>query len=352
MKRILLSITVSILLIMAITNVKAAGNVSWSGADFISIERTVDNTAVSITNTFTYTINADDSNPEGASNAPASAIVTFDGSESVSDDKVVKAVNLSFGTMSFTRPGTYTYKLTETATSDSNYPVDTGKEYTIVISVQNELNSADGTPTGNFIANLILEDKTGNKIDPSIASFISSSLDSNTSRLTITNTVTGNDADFNLYFPFSITLSDTVNPYSIHVPDPVIIYNDQTITQPTSTINGTATIYLKHGQAATIGANDTCPICGDIPVGTMYTIIEDPQSYSTAHKINSGVITSGYDVTDEHARPNNTQVDFINTKNIPIITGVLTNTIPYIILIALCVVGTVLYITIKNTEKN
>ncbi len=108
--------------------------------------------------------------------------------------------------------------------------------------------------------------------------------------LTVTNAVTGNDADTNKDFEFTVTLGDpTING----------TYGEMEFT------DGVATFILKDGQEKTATG---------LPDGIGYTIEENDYTvdgYKTTNSTDTGNISSGTISADSPAK-----VDFLNEKNI------------------------------------
>ena len=340
-------ILVAIFVSSLVLNVKAAGTVTWSGPSKVVIERTVENVSNPITNTFTYTFC---SVGTGAGCTIDNTIV-FNGSEAVSDNKVVKTKDLTFDGFTYTKPGDYTYTLTETATSNDAYPKDDVNNYTIVVSVRNEVD-ANNIPTGNFTASLVLKDKDGEKVtttgsNPPKAEFVNGINDSNFGHLVVSKTVKGTSADVNEYFPITVTFGDS-NTYSITGVDQSVVYNGSTIANPTETTNGTATIYLKNGQSATIGRSGSGSSAFDtIPVNTTYSVSENKGTYTATYKVNNGSEVTGDSFSNASVASGSNLVAFTNTKNSSPVTGVIVNVVPYILLVVVAICGTLIYTTLK-----
>ena len=163
--------------------------------------------------------------------------------------------------------------------------------------------------------------------------------------LTVSKTVTGNLADTDKEFAYTITI------YNGDIP----ITDELTINKNGTSIsiaNG-ATFTLKHGETATIG---------NIIQGYKYTIEEANTEYAEGYKIektedNSTIVaqTEGTTITKQSLNENQT-ITYTNNKSSSVLTGVTTNTNPYIIMVTtvialmLCYGGAI--VVYNNFRKN
>ena len=209
---------------------------------------------------------------------------------------------VSFGTLSYTKPGTYTYTLKETqnwykgqTANDITFDTST---HTVVVTVT-EAEAAPGVTNG-LTATVTMD---GVKIGQEVTSVNSDKadafelatfeniLDKDMGSLTVTKTVAGDLGDQNADWHFTVTLNDnTING----------TYGDMTFA------NGVAQIVLKHGESKT---------ATDLPAGTTYTVVEteaNQNGYATTFTGDTGAIEK--DQTKTAA--------FTNTYNSPLpITG-------------------------------
>ena len=311
----------------------SAGTVTFSSNyqdNQLTIHRDVNNTAENVTNTFTYTVSQvtdggtdayEDTAVTGTLPTPT---VVFNNVAPNASNVASSTGTLDMAGLTFTKLGDYAFTVTETATTDSTkYPLD-NTVYYIYVQVRNELD-ANQQPTGNFIATLVeqaKEDDAGNKTDLEYESTVPNQ------SVTISKTVTGNMADINEYFAFTLTINGisgtTYNVTGAHSTDGSATVSSSTVSA------GANTIYLKHGQTITIE---------DLPEGTTYTITEtgatDYETYidgSTTDNKVSGTKT----VTSANTNDNTA---FVNNKVEANLTGIFMNVAPFIVLVALAVVG-------------
>ena len=351
-----LLLVVALISVFSLKSVKATGTVTWSGASSVTLDRTIQNVSIAPTVTYTYAVAAVNGNPEGAGSIPTSATIAFTSSDTVSGNSVHKTQSLSFSGATFVRPGDYSYTITESASNNSSYPKDSTNSYTVIISVRNDVD-ANNVPTGDFTASLVLKDKDNQKVEAQsgqapVAAFVSSPDTSDFGRISVTNTVKGTTADMNEYFPYTVTLSDSTNSYSISGLD-----SGATCTgvnsQPSTVTGGTATFCLKHGQTAVIGQDGSSGNEFDtIPTSVTYGVSVNNLGYdSTQYSIDSGTATTGTSFTNHALSSGNNAANFTNNKSANALTGVLTTIIPYILVIIIAVCGTVAYTTLKQRKQ-
>ena len=207
--------------------------------------------------------------------------------------------------------------------------------------VTSELDGND-SPTGTLVPTYVGSYKNGggNKIlGNANATFTSAGV---FSKLTITNTVKGSLANPNEYFKYSVTVTPSGGSPT---------YGGQAVsTSSKCTVSSSgscvATIYLKHGQTATVGSNGTL---SQLPRGKTFSVSQDtgtsaPKDYTTT--VNNG---SGTSINSEPLNTATKSADFINTKSggtVP--SGVFLKMFPFVLLLVLSIVGIIL---IRRTPK-
>ena len=321
----------------------------------LTITREVEEVTNPVTNTFTYTITPDASNPTGATGIPTSLTIAFDKETPNASNIASKTGTLDFSNATFNELGDYKFKVTETGTTDATtYPLDpaTTTEYYVYISVRNKVD-ANNTPTGDLIVTLADQTKnkdTGNKMDMKFKS------KANHTFITLSNNVTGNMARTDKYFEFKINFIDGTDG------EEFLISGDSTYaSNPTKLVVGGTnnSVWLKHGETIIIGKKGTV---NQIPVGLKYQIVEqgatDYKTYIDGSTTNSK--TSSQKTTVEApagllmAGPQdefnaNNRTSFENNKEEDVLTGVFINIGPFVGLIALAVVG--IFIIKKTSNK-
>lgn len=130
--------------------------------------------------------------------------------------------------------------------------------------------------------------------------------------LTITKQVSGNMLSYNDTFGFT-----------------VVVNSDETTTE---------TFSLKHGEVKIITVNK----------GDSVTITEETGTYSTAYQVGEAEAVEGsvatITVTGDET------ITFVNTHNIPIDTGILLDTLPYVLILAVVAVGAVVMLRKRRSR--
>ena len=300
----------------------------------LDVTREVHNVSNPVKGTFSYEVLFDEGPANGfvASTKPADFTITFDGTETISaDHKVSKSVTLNLSALKFTKLGDYKFIIKEKSAT-SPYPKDNEEMY-FYVSVRNVLNP-DQTPTGAFIAELapkVKKNDTGDKVD---CIFRSSLV---TSHIKISNKVTGNFADVDKYFAYTVSiLGETGDVYKIngaHSTD-----GSTEVTTSNYTVGTTTTIYLKHGQEVTIGLDGTKE---QIPIEVDYTItetVDDGYSAKVDGADGNHVSKSIVETSDDTFDTDNVTA-FTNHKEKANLTGMILNIVPFIMLFILGFVG-------------
>lgn len=314
----------------------------------IMIQRQVIGVTNPVTNVFQYQITAAETNPSAVSGLPSLMSINMNAVEP-SENVAVGFGWLNFSNVEFDTLGDYKFIVRETSSSNpSIYPVDTEHEYYIYVYVRNEI--IDGTLTGNYVANLVLQAKDGDQgekrdiVFASVAQF---------TYIEIKKNVTGNIAHTDEYFKFELSF-DGVNAgdrYVIAGQDASVIYNGETIaTSNEYVVGGENAIYLKHGQTVTVGVN------GDLyqlPIGARYSIGEvsngDYVVYANDEQRTSIGLREMEPLLNGELTAANKTI-FINHKESEVLTGVTMAIIPFGILAVLGVSGYVITRKLRKAE--
>ena len=285
--------------------------------------------------TLEFTVIADGGNPDGGK-----AVITVGANQ---DNKVavaaVKENNLQINVPELSMPGLYHFTVTEKEGNTQGVTYDTSTE--IGISVLVTFSATDASQlevlANNFGVTAKGEDKV--KVDEIVNEYDLGSL-------TVSKSVTGNLGDRNQLFDIKVTFeadgdvlskitveteSTGDNPATIEIAD----WKDGTAV---------ANIQLKHDESLTFK---------DIPAGVSYTVEEDAKH--SEDDPNGADGSKGYDVTYEGAEGEIKSDDTAsaavkNDKNLEIDTGVNMETLPYVMIMALAVVGIALLVFRKKEE--
>ncbi|MBO6048017.1 MAG: hypothetical protein J6P61_09795, partial [Erysipelotrichaceae bacterium] len=273
-----------------------------------------------------------------------------EGDESVTlanNQKYAKSeVTVDFSQVTFNEPGVYRYKITEQATNEPGMTNDENPDRYLDVFVTSD---DDGNLT---IANTILH--TNNDAVLTDGSNPEGKPDSYTNiyqtyDLALSKTVTGNQAYRQQYFPFTVTISqaDPLVKYDITNVDASVTIDGTSYSNPVSITtdeNGEATftLYLKHGQCASING---------LTATTTYSITEEQRDYTASIVINDGdtindVATSSQTITTD------TTVAYTNERNGIIPTGVVMNNGPILAIMGIALAGCAVLIFATRTKKD
>ncbi len=294
------------------------------------------------------------------------------------DAYVKKQVTISFSNTKFDEPGIYRYILTEqTIANQPAVEYDTGVTAGNGITKMQRVldvyvtDKNDGTNTLQ-VSQYVIHDKLGSvtagtgmgSADVTTAGAALSDKskgfvnDYQTYDLTVSKTVTGNQASRDKYFKFTVAITNagantalninltnaataptkttaTNNSYTAAVmaaangaDDNTTLTGQQWVTNASGTV--TKDIYLQHGQSIVIQG---------LPKGAKYTVTEVPEDYAPTAKINNtdAALTNG--ATAEQTMNDDSTVAFTNTRagNVP--TGVMLTVIPGVLIVAAAAAG-------------
>ena len=258
-----------------------------------------------------------------------------------------KTATVDFSEISFTEPGIYRYIVTETATNQGVtndesatrtldvYVIDNNGTLVVSSYVLHTDTDAPAAGDDKGSAGVALGDKSSGYTNTY-----------DTSNLTFSKTVSGNQASRDKYFAFTVTISDAVagTVYTVDLSNAdksiganpnaatTVITND--VTQPASLTadnNGTVTktFYLQHDQEITIQG---------LAQGTKYEVKENAEDYKSSNPNGiTGTIASD-DVT----------AAFTNTRSGVIPTGVLLTVAPFAAIMAVGAVGIIVMVGKKR----
>ena len=313
-------------------------------ADGFNATRTITGVATNVTNTFTYTVEADASNPATVTLPSGPFQIAMSG-EVPSGNAVTKTVSpliaeSAWTGLNYTKPGTYKFIVRESASSNpSQYPVDNTR-YTVHIFVENAL-SESGVPTGTMTATYVgsYASTGGSKISKSSNATFESTA-GGSSFISVTNTLKGNDAYLGDTFTYTVSLTGCVSGHVYTItggsdnPASITIGSDGT---------GSATITVNHGETVTIGKSGSI---GQIPVGVGYTVQQNAGATGYDTTINN---TAGTSTGSKTLGASANDADFVNTKTSTTPTGIFIRILPFVLLLTLSVVG--LYTILKNNKE-
>lgn len=177
--------------------------------------------------------------------------------------------------------------------------------------------------------------------NPQIEVVITNTL--NTVTLTIDKTVTGNMGDTTKDFSFTLTL----------MKDSTVYTEDLTASkteQDAEAAVDMTLVYSTESSSYTFTLKDNEEIVIVVPYGYTYTVTEanygeDNGGYTTTVNNSDGNIATGTATT-------NTNVSYVNHKSVPVDTGVVLESIPYIAILAVVVVGGVVLLRRRGRDED
>ncbi len=216
---------------------------------------------------------------------------------------------------------THYYKISEEIISPSNIIFD-DTEYVVKVIVENGEASLDSVWT-----------LTGDADNP-LKAYNETALDFtnvNSTSITINKLVTGNMADHNKEFEFKVELSDPDGKLK----DSIYVFENP----GNSTLSNETTIYLRHGGTETLEK---------LPVGATITVAETESDYKVSYKISETKVNARE--ATEIIPVNGLVIDFINNKTADIDTGILLDSMPYVLILAAVAAGIAFYFIRKKKE--
>lgn len=259
--------------------------------------------------------------------------------------------------LTFDKPGTYVYSLTENESSNNNVAEDNDTSENLYVVVNVQWADADN-PGGSTVIQSAYMMTTLSDTDTKVTDATFTNTAVTNSDVTITNTVKGTAANTDEYFAYTVILRDGTGSYAIEYSDS----SDTTYSNPT-TIEAkpdgadesgyAVTIYLKSGQSATIK---------NLPEGADYSVTQaandyDSSSYlisdSDTASISTDSTTDGesLEATGSVDDANADTVAFTNTKGFVAATGITSNTLPFVMIAAIAVAGVVVLL-VKRRRRS
>lgn len=332
MKKLL---SLALALIMVLTLSVAVFAAENQDATFSLTYKLVNDGTSNPAETFTFTFtNGQVTEASAGAAAPAipNATVTFDaGTATVAGLK--KQVSVALSEVEWPSVGIYTYDVQQVAGSTAGV---TYSDVTAKLKVTVARDDATGEYYTAFVTLSLADDDKDGQTDTKTANFENVY---SAGSLSVTKNVTGNLGDREKYFAITVTLTGEAGK----------TYADSyTVTGGSKLEDGVAdaaaaaisvgtpeTFYLKHGETLTIA---------NLPYGVTYTVTE--ADYTT-EGYDDEVIT--YDDTNKKIDSAADTVTITNNKGTTVDTGVVLDSLPYILLIAVAVVGVVAFTAKKRT---
>lgn len=226
----------------------------------------------------------------------------------------------------YTSVGIYTYTVTATpgTTAGVTYWAKPIKLVVTVIEQNGKVR----------VAAIHTEDEGGRKSDAITNTYSAGSL-------AVTKNVTGNMGDRNQYFKITVTLTgEAEKTYAGSYPvsgGSKLVNGKNDAAASTISIGTPTDFYLKHDETFTIA---------NLPYGVTYTVVEEDYS------------NDGYTTTTTYSDDTNKKIDtatdtvtITNDKDADVDTGIALDSLPYVLLLAVSVVGMAAFVMKKRAER-
>ena len=255
---------------------------------------------------------------------PSIANVTFSAADAkTTDTTVVKEATVDFSGVSFKEPGVYRYVVTESGSAQGiTSEEDKIKALDVYVTDNNGVLEVSGYVMHNDENSAAKKLDATARLDDKDVDFEHSLA---TSDLTISKTVTGNQASHDEYFEFTVALSGadegakyTVDLSAADATTSTNGINTEAHTNPAEIVIGadgsaTATFWIQHGQSVVIQG---------IGNNTKYEITEANRDYEVSEEVtgDEDAVKEGAKVTDDKLTAD-TEVAYTNSKSGAVPTG-------------------------------
>lgn len=279
------------------------------GAD-VELEKTTIGFFDTENRTFTFEVIECDEDGNDLSSA-----VSYEGTTITVKGDGKKAEKITFGYKSTDDPGTHYYKISEKNDGSKNIIFD-DTEYMVKVETTAD---KEASVTGIYVKG-DGEWKTTEKI---------SFTNAGSANATVKKLVSGNAGILEKEFTFTATLTDDAgNPVNAFTVD----------DKPTNTI----TFKLKHDGTKTLEK---------LPAGATLTVKEvDSDGYTVTYHVDDGGDTAGDEAQTEISLKDGHNFVFTNTKNVDVDTGILLDSMPYVVILAAVAAGAAFYFIRKKKE--
>lgn len=156
--------------------------------------------------------------------------------------------------------------------------------------------------------------------------------------ISVGKAVKGNMGNWNEYFDFTVDISS--EGYSFNGVSYTVYNGDNTVAEETKTVSGneiSISFKLKHNQHI---------VFDNLPIGAGLTVSEADLNYETTVDGTTGKSKS-ITLADTNA-----QIEFVNTKNAEIPTGVSLDSLPYLIVLAVVAVGGIVLLKTRRIRRD
>lgn len=324
----LISIMLALVFVFSMATVAFAaegdGTTTYTDASTVTITKVyklANSGTTSPAETFTVTQQGDGRVTDGdATSAPALGTITgatySAGGATIEGATATITINLP----QYDKVGVYEYTLKETAGNTAGVTYWTNDIKLVVTVIQQE---------GRVRVAAVHTETEGDKTGSIVNTYSAGSL-------AITKNVTGNLGDTSKYFKVTVTLTgETGKNYA----DSYSVTGGSYTSNPTSIKIGEATdFYLKDDDTITIA---------NLPYGVTYTVVE--ADYQTTDKYDA----PSYTFSDDGKKidsPSDT-VTITNNKTTNVDTGISLDSVPFILILAVCAGAAILFVTKRRSVE-
>lgn len=329
-KRLSLALVLILVLTMSVA-VFAADNQEASFNLTYKLEN-ADTSNPAETFTFTFT-NGQVTDAAAGTVAPSvpDATVSFD-ADSATVDGLQKQVSVALGGVTWPSVGIYTYDVTQKAGTTAGV---TYSNVTAKLKVTVAWDEASSTYYTAFVTLSLADENHDGQTDSKTANFENIY---SAGSLSVSKNVAGNLGDRTKYFAITVTLTgERGKTYAATYPvtgGSKLVNGTDDAAEATISLDTPTTFYLKHGETFTIS---------NLPYGVTYTVTE------------ADYTSDGYKEETVFSDDTNKKIDSVsdtvtitNTKGTDVDTGVVLDSLPYILLIAVALVGVVAFTAKKR----
>ncbi len=263
------------------------------------------------------------------------ATVSFAAGEAVTNAGLTKPVTVALSDITWPSVGIYTYDVKEVpgSTPGVTYSNDTLKmKVTVAYDDQTQ------TYYTAFVTMSLVDADGDGQTDVKTGAFENTY---SAGSLSVTKTVTGNMGDRDKYFAITVTLTGEqgktyASSYTVSGGSKLGNGSDDSDSS-TISIGTPATFHLKHGETFTIE---------NLPYGVTYTVAE------------ADYTAEGYEDAEINFPDQNKKIDtasetvtIINNKEAAVDTGIVLDSLPYVLLLVLSIGGAVLFLLKRRSSR-
>ena len=333
MKKLLaLIMALAMVLSLSATAFATAAN---QDASFDVIYKLTNDSTTSPAETFTFTFsNGTVADAAAGVSAPAISPVTIDFAEGAATAAgATKQVPVPLSGIPWPSVGVYTYDVKQTAGTQAGVTYDSK-----ILKMKVTVALDDDQYYVAFVTTTLDDSNKDGQTDVKSGSFENTY---SAGSLAVTKNVTGNMGDRNRYFKITVTLKgedgkNHATSYPVTGGSKLVNGTDGT-SASTISVGTPADFYLKHGETFTIT---------NLPYGVTYTVVEDD------YRNDGYTTTTTY--SDEINKKIDTSLDTVtitNHKEATVDTGIMLDSLPYVLLLTVCVVCMVAFFVKKRSAR-